>query len=76
MSGFAIVHWLIIAAVFMLMIGGPLVVLLVVYLVFRPKAGSNLYPCPSCGRLVSRLAASCPQCGSPLQQQESFPKGR
>lgn len=26
----------------------------------------NLAPCPDCGRLVSRQATNCPQCGRPL----------
>jgi hypothetical protein len=67
MGTFGIVHWLIIAAILMVMIGGPLAVLLIVYLVFRPKAGENLSPCPDCGRMVSRQAATCPKCGKPLQ---------
>ena len=29
----------------------------------------NLLPCPDCGRNVSRLATSCPQCGRPLKPQ-------
>ena len=29
----------------------------------------NLVPCSDCGRLVSRLAANCPQCGRPLTPQ-------
>ena len=33
----------------------------------------NLYPCPDCGRQVSRLATTCPQCGRPLQPQEKRP---
>ena len=30
---------------------------------------ANLAPCPDCGRLVSRLAPNCPQCGRPLTPQ-------
>jgi hypothetical protein len=29
-------------------------------------ANGSLYPCPDCGRHVSRLAVTCPQCGRPL----------
>jgi hypothetical protein len=29
-------------------------------------ANPNLYPCPDCGRFVSRQAPSCPHCGRPL----------
>jgi hypothetical protein len=29
-------------------------------------ANPNLYPCPDCGRFVSRQAPNCPQCGRPL----------
>jgi hypothetical protein len=67
MGTFSVIHGLIIAAVLLLMIGGPLAVALIVFLVFRPKAGENLYPCPDCGRMVSRQAVTCPKCGSPLQ---------
>ena len=28
--------------------------------------GASLFPCPDCGRQVSRLATTCPQCGRPL----------
>ena len=31
----------------------------------------KLKPCPDCGRMVSRLAPSCPQCGRPLEPQSS-----
>ena len=48
----------------------PAVVALVV-IVFATKKNSNqphpdLFPCPSCGRLISRLATACPQCGRPF----------
>ena len=32
----------------------------------KPRDTTNLAPCPDCGRLVSRLAKACPQCGRPL----------
>lgn len=31
-----------------------------------PATNPRLFPCPDCGRYVSRLASSCPQCGRPL----------
>ena len=33
------------------------------------RPNPRLLPCPDCGRLVSRLATSCPQCGRPLDSQ-------
>ena len=30
------------------------------------SANPNLFSCPDCGCYVSRLAASCPNCGRPL----------
>lgn len=33
----------------------------------------SLIKCPECGREVSDLAAACPQCGCPLNQQNSQP---
>ena len=46
------------------------IVLLVVLLSAKKSPGAtpnpNLYPCPDCGRHVSRLATTCPQCGRPL----------
>jgi predicted RNA-binding Zn-ribbon protein involved in translation (DUF1610 family) len=32
-------------------------------------ANPNLFPCPDCGRQVSRLAKSCPNCGRPLASE-------
>jgi len=32
----------------------------------RTSGDANLTPCPDCGRMVSRLAVACPQCGRPL----------
>ena len=32
-----------------------------------PVAQSKLFPCPDCGRMISRTAAFCPQCGSNMQ---------
>ncbi len=33
----------------------------------------NLLPCPDCGANVSKKAASCPQCGSPLHSTFAEP---
>ena len=38
---------------------------------------SNLMPCPDCGRMISKDAHSCPQCGCPFpgnEKRESPPK--
>lgn len=32
-----------------------------------PAAQPKLFPCPDCGRMISRMAAFCPQCGSGMQ---------
>lgn len=34
----------------------------------------NLYPCPSCGHTVSKMATSCPSCGHPLNIQDGLIK--
>jgi|GEM_PF-2276879 len=44
-------------------------VIVIVVVASKRQGGSakpNLYPCPDCGRYVSRLAVSCPNCGRPL----------
>ncbi len=66
-----------------MMLGTP--VLVVVLILFVIKKGvenatrknrdqyannPNLFPCPDCGRYVSRLAPSCPQCGRALTPQQ------
>jgi hypothetical protein len=48
------------------------VIAVVVILAASKKGGSanpNLFPCPDCGRQVSRLAKSCPNCGRPLASE-------
>jgi len=35
-----------------------------------PAANPNLYPCPDCGRFVSRQAPNCPQCGRTLTPED------
>ncbi len=32
----------------------------------------RLRPCPACSNMVSSQAVSCPQCGHPLQQSQTF----
>ncbi len=58
------------------MLGGGLMVgLLVLGVVLFTRKGAtqsqfpNLLPCPDCGRMVSRLATSCAQCGRPMEPQ-------
>lgn len=31
----------------------------------------NLIPCPACGRLVSRTAENCPNCGKGIKKSQS-----
>ena len=69
MFGIGPMEMLIVGFVALLMLGG--VVAVVVVLVSSQSRKStpsnpNLTPCPDCGRLVSRRAVSCPQCGRPL----------
>jgi predicted amidophosphoribosyltransferase len=33
-------------------------------------AAQSLFPCPSCGKTITRANAFCPQCGRPLQALE------
>jgi hypothetical protein len=40
-----------------------------------PTAQSRLFPCPDCGRMISRMAAFCPQCGSGLRAAPPQPHG-
>lgn len=58
---------LIVLGILGLLVGGVVVVVIVT--TSKRQGGSanpNLFPCPDCGRYVSRLAASCPNCGRPL----------
>jgi predicted amidophosphoribosyltransferase len=52
---------------------GLLVVVIVVIVSTSKRqstpANPNLFPCPDCGRHVSRLAKSCPNCGRPLASE-------
>ena len=54
---------------------GGMIALVVVLTSRKSPGGSlnpNLYPCPDCGRPVSRLAPSCPQCGRPLTPESAL----
>lgn len=60
---------LIVVGVSLVMLGGPVIAVVILYYALRKKplpSNPNLSPCPDCGRLVSHQAASCPQCGRPL----------
>jgi hypothetical protein len=50
---------------------GPLVLLVVIYLIAR-KAGSSRAkpPCPRCGSWTVPGAGFCHRCGNPLQSQQ------
>ncbi len=52
----------------LLVVGVVVVVVVVLSTSKRPStpANPNLFPCPDCGRQVSRMATSCPNCGRPL----------
>ncbi len=70
MGSFSLIHWLFIVVI-MVAIFGPLLLVpfLVTWVAHRKSVkGPNLYPCPDCGRMVSRSATTCPQCGRPLQE--------
>ncbi len=52
-----------------LLVAGVVAMVVVVLAASKRHGGSrnpNLFPCPDCGRHVSRLATSCPNCGRPL----------
>jgi hypothetical protein len=68
MVGIGWIELLIVLGILGLLAGGVVVVVVVLATSKRPggSANPNLFPCPDCGRYVSRLAASCPNCGRPL----------
>jgi len=69
MVGIGWIELLIVLGILGLLVGGVVVVIVVVLAASKRQGGSanpNLFPCPDCGRYVSRLAASCPNCGRPL----------
>jgi predicted RNA-binding Zn-ribbon protein involved in translation (DUF1610 family) len=60
---------LIVLGILGLLVGGVVVVVVVIVTTSKRQGGSanpTLFPCPDCGRHVSRLATSCPNCGRPL----------
>jgi hypothetical protein len=67
----AISRWILSLILGLLCLGtlGAIVVLAIVLATRKrtPPPNPDLYPCPDCGRLVSRQAPACPQCGKPLQ---------
>jgi hypothetical protein len=68
MVGIGWIELLIVLGILGLLAGVVVVVVLVLATSKHPggSANPNLFPCPDCGRYVSRLAASCPNCGRPL----------
>jgi hypothetical protein len=67
MGGFSPFHLLILAMLcFVFFVIPVAAVALAVWIVTR-KTGSNVDPCPDCGRTVSRMANACPHCGRPLK---------
>jgi hypothetical protein len=70
MGGFSLFHLLVLAAIALIVFAPIAVAVFFVVKAVRatPPNRPNLYPCANCGRMVSRLAPTCPQCGSSLQQ--------
>jgi len=69
MFGIGPMELMIVGAIALLLLGGPVVAVVIVVLALRKKPmppNPDLASCPDCGRLVSRQAASCPQCGRPM----------
>lgn len=69
MMGIGWIELLIVLGILGLVVGGVVVVVVVIVTTSKRQGGSanpNLFPCPDCGRHVSRLAAFCPNCGRPL----------
>ena len=63
---------IVVIAILFLLLATPLIVVGIVLYIVKLKsqdkaAQSNLYPCPDCGKLISRLAESCPHCGRPAR---------
>jgi hypothetical protein len=73
MGAFSLLHILILLAIAGLFIGVPVLIVLLCVSSNRRNSGihdfnnPNLTPCPDCGKYVSRLAVSCPNCGRPLK---------
>ena len=69
MMGIGPMELLIVLGVLGLLVVGVVIVVVVVITTSKQRstpANPNLFPCPDCGRHVSRLAKSCPNCGRPL----------
>ncbi len=67
-------HEILILLIIGLILLAPIAIAVVAIVVFsrsrkRSADNPNLKPCPDCGRFVSLRAATCPQCGCPLQTQ-------
>ena len=72
MMGIGLLELLIVLGVLGLLAAGVVVVIVVVLATSKRRgspANPNLFPCPDCGRHVSRLAKSCPNCGRPLASE-------
>lgn len=72
MMGISLIGLLIIVGVLGLLVVGVVVVVVVVLTTSQRRNitdGPNLFPCPDCGRQVSRLAKSCPHCGRPFSSE-------
>ena len=75
MLAFMSVGWveiLVILAIVGLMAVGGVIAVVVIVAATKKKGDSanpNLFPCPDCGRHVSRLAKSCPNCGRPFSSE-------
>ncbi len=69
---FGIGHWEILLILMCMMapvgIGATVVLVLLATRQRAAPSGTNLVPCPDCGRGLSPLATNCPNCGRPLKQ--------
>ncbi len=70
-GSFELLFILIIGLIVLVPAAVAVVALVIVFSRSRNRSADdpNLTPCPDCGRLVSLRAATCPQCGCPLQTQ-------
>lgn len=63
---------LILLAILGVLVSVPVIAAVVTVAATKKKGGPanpNLFPCPDCGRHVSRLAKSCPNCGRPFSSE-------
>ena len=70
MFGVGPLELLILGVIALVVLGGPVVAVVIIVILMRrntSRPDADLLPCPDCGRMVSRQAASCPQCGRPLR---------